>query len=229
MVQQRRFQHGAGGNHPDDAPFHDAPAGGGVAQLLADCHLVALPDEPGQVGVQRHHGDAGQGYGGVAFAHRTRGQGDFQRRRQGVGILVKALVKIAHPKEQDGVRVGMLNRQPLPAHRGQPAAAARPGQCRRPGQRRRSSDSSSSAAAGRIFGERGNGPIHRGDFSARSGRLLTAERNSFAAICRRRPTSRVDRPRWLCYFVPQIRIGFLAGAWFCQAERAAAKPPTVGT
>ena len=131
VVQQGGFQHGAGGDHADHAPFHDAFGGGGVAELFADGDFVALPDEFGQVGIQGHGGDAGQGNGGVAPAHRTGGEGDFQGRGEDVGVVVKALVEVAHPKQQDGVRVGVLDGEPLAAHRGQALVGSGGGHSRR--------------------------------------------------------------------------------------------------
>ena len=47
-LQQGRGHHGPRGDHADHVPLHQPLGGGGVAELLADGHPVALLDEPGQ-------------------------------------------------------------------------------------------------------------------------------------------------------------------------------------
>ena len=62
VVQARGVDDGAGGDHPDDVPLDEALGGGGVLHLLADGNLVALADEPGDIGLAGVVGDAAHGH-----------------------------------------------------------------------------------------------------------------------------------------------------------------------
>ena len=121
LVQQRRLQDGARRHHPHDAALDDSFGQGRVAELFADGYLVSLANQAGQVGFQRNGGHAGHGDAGIP-AHGAGGQRDFQGLGKLVGVVVKALVKVAHPEQQDGVRVGVLDGEVLATHRGEARA-----------------------------------------------------------------------------------------------------------
>ena len=61
IIQAGGVDNGAGGHHPDDVPLHQALGGGGILHLLADGHLVALGNQPGDVGFAGVVGDAAHG------------------------------------------------------------------------------------------------------------------------------------------------------------------------
>ena len=52
LLQAGRVNDRAGGHHPDDVPVHQALGRGRVLGLLADGHLVALGNKPGNIGVR---------------------------------------------------------------------------------------------------------------------------------------------------------------------------------
>ena len=63
VVQARGVGDGAWGDHPDDVPLHQPLGRGGVLHLFADGNLIALGDEPGDIGLagvvgHAAHGDA---------------------------------------------------------------------------------------------------------------------------------------------------------------------------
>ena len=51
IIQTCGIDDSAGGHHPDNIPLHQPLGGGGVLHLLADGHLVALDNQPGDVGL----------------------------------------------------------------------------------------------------------------------------------------------------------------------------------
>ena len=61
LLQHRAFGDGAGGDDPDHVPLYDALGQGRVLGLLADGHLVALGDEPGDIALGAVVGDAAHG------------------------------------------------------------------------------------------------------------------------------------------------------------------------
>jgi hypothetical protein len=74
-VEQSRLDDGARRHQPDDLALHHAFCLAGLGHLLADSHLVAAGDEPGQVAVQGVVRDARQRHL-VALAHLAGGQHD---------------------------------------------------------------------------------------------------------------------------------------------------------
>ena len=113
-LEQGVLDHGAGRDHPDHLAVDEALRLGGIARLLADGDLVAPLDEPGQVRLERVVRDAGE-WDALSAAHLTRGQGDLQLPRDETGVLVERLVEVAHPEEQDGVFVLLLDPEVLPS------------------------------------------------------------------------------------------------------------------
>ncbi len=94
------LQHGGGDHrawrdHPDDVPVHQPLGLGRVLGLLADGHLVALGDQPGDVCVA---GVVGHPAHGGALLRRLvpvpGGQGQVQLLGHQPGVLVEHLVKV---------------------------------------------------------------------------------------------------------------------------------------
>ena len=111
--------HGAGGDHPDDVPLHDALGGGGVLHLLADGDLVALGDQPGDISVAGVVGDAAHG-GALVLGLRPvpGGQGQVQLLTGHDGVLVEHLIEVAQAEKEDGVLVLLFYFQVLLHHGG---------------------------------------------------------------------------------------------------------------
>ena len=123
VIQAGGVDDGAGRHHPDDVPLDKALCRGRVLHLLADGHLVALGDEPGDVGLAGVVGDAAHGdlllrrLGVLAVVPGGQCQVQFPGRK--AGIVVEHLVKIAQPEEQDGIRIVLFDLQVLLHHGGQ--------------------------------------------------------------------------------------------------------------
>ena len=123
VLQAGGVDDGAGGHHPDDVPLHQPLGGGGVLHLLADGHLVALGDEPGDIGLAGVVGDAAHGHplllGLGVLAVVPGGEGQIQLPGGQLGVVGEHLVEVAQAEEQDGVRVVLLDLQVLFHHGGQ--------------------------------------------------------------------------------------------------------------
>ena len=123
VVQAGGVDDGAGGDHPDDVPLHQALGGGRVLHLLADGHLVALGDEAGDVGLAGVVGDAAHGdlllRRLLVLAVVPAGEGQVQLPGGQAGIVGEHLVEIAQAEKQDGIRVVPLDLQILFHHGGQ--------------------------------------------------------------------------------------------------------------
>ena len=113
----------AGGHHPDDVPLHQPLGRCRVLHLLADGHLVALGDEPGDVGLAGVVGDAAHGHplllGLGVLAVVPGGEGQIQLPGGQLGVVGEHLVEVAQTEEQNGVRVVLLDLQVLLHHGGQ--------------------------------------------------------------------------------------------------------------
>ena len=121
-LQAGAVDDGAGGDHTDDVPLHQALGLGRVLGLLADGHLVALGDEPGDVAVGGVVGDAAHGDAllrrlGLVLV--TGGEGQLQLPGGGAGIVAEHLVEIAQAEKENGIRVVGLDFQILAHHGGQ--------------------------------------------------------------------------------------------------------------
>ena len=121
LIEQGIFSQRSGGDEPHHIAAHDGlgAAFAGlcrVLELLTDGDPVTLFDEPLQVLVRTHDGDA---------AHRdvltevlaALGQHDAEGLRGGDGILEEELVEITHPVPEQAVRIGLLDFEIL-RHRG---------------------------------------------------------------------------------------------------------------
>ena len=120
LLQHVLLYEGAGGDHPDDLPVHQALGLGGVLGLLTDGHLVALGDEAGNVclgGVVGHPAHGGALLGGLVPV--PGGEGEVQLRCGGFGILVKHLIEIPQTEEEEAVGVLVLDGQVLSFHGGE--------------------------------------------------------------------------------------------------------------
>ncbi len=114
--QQRCVGQRAGSDDPDHLALDRALAGGRIADLLADRHRLAQLDQLGQILVDRMEGDAGHA-DRHAVGAAARGQRDVEQPRGLLGVVVEQLVEIAHPVEEQGVRMVGLDAQILLHHR----------------------------------------------------------------------------------------------------------------
>ncbi len=117
LLQHGGGHHRAGGDDADDVPVHQPLGQGRILHLLADGHLVALGDQPGDVGVGAVVGHAAHG-GALRrrLAPVPAGQGQLQLLGYQLGVLVEHLVKITQPEKQNTVRVQLLHAQILLHH-----------------------------------------------------------------------------------------------------------------
>ena len=88
-----------------------------IGRLFADGDLVALSDQPGKVRVKRVVGYPCQRNPG-ACAELSGRQRDLKLARNYSCVIVEGLVEVAHPEQQDGVLVLVLDAQVLSACRG---------------------------------------------------------------------------------------------------------------
>ena len=121
VIQTRGVDDRSRRHHPDDVPLHQPLGGGGILHLLADSDLVALGDEPGDVGLAGVVGDAAHGHLllrcllGVLVPG---GQRQVQFLGGQLGVVSKHLIEVAQPEKQDGIRVVPLDLQVLLHHGG---------------------------------------------------------------------------------------------------------------
>src|SRR5262249_9498612 len=80
--------------------------------LLADGDVMPLLDQLAQVVLDRMEGDTGHGHA-LPLGHVAPGQHDVQLAGHQLGIGVESLVKVAQPKEDDGLRILALDVQIL--------------------------------------------------------------------------------------------------------------------
>ena len=108
----------AGRHHPHDLALDQALGKGWVFRLLADGHLVALGDQPGQVGIHRMigHPAHGRALGQAAVPPR---QGQFQLPAGQQRVIKEHLIKIPEAVEHNRVRVLLLDFHILLHHRGE--------------------------------------------------------------------------------------------------------------
>ena len=121
FVQHGGVYHRAGSDDADHVPLHQSLAQGRIGQLLADGHLVALFDQPGDIsagGVVRNAAHGRTFAQAATFAR----QHQFQLFGHQLGVLKKHFVKIAQPEKQDAVLMLLLDVQILLHHRGHAAS-----------------------------------------------------------------------------------------------------------
>ena len=119
LLQHGAVGDGAGGDDAHHVPGHQALGQGGVLGLLADGHLVAPGDQPGDVGLGAVVGHAAHGgaFLGVGDAAVPGGQRQIQLPRGDLGVFVEHLIKIAEAEEEQTVPVLLLDLVVLPLHR----------------------------------------------------------------------------------------------------------------
>ena len=120
-IEQRVFGERAGRHQPHHvAPHHALGAAlarfGRILELFADRDAVAERDQPVQIFVGAHdrhaaHRDV------AALMLAALGEHDAERARGGLGVVEEHLVEIAHPVEQQAVRIGGLDLDVLLHHR----------------------------------------------------------------------------------------------------------------
>lgn len=111
-------QNRARGDDLDHLAFDQPDRLFGVFGLLADHHFQPGLDQFVQIVFQRVIGKPGQG-NGVFAVFIPRGEGDVQGFGGGVGVVEKGLVEIAHAKEDQLVRMFVLDLLKLLEHGGQ--------------------------------------------------------------------------------------------------------------
>ena len=119
VLQHGRGNYRARGDHPDNIPVHQSPGLGGILGLLADSHLVALGDKPGDVAVAGVVGYAA--HGGALLRGLVPvpgGQGQVQLPGHQLGVLIEHLIKVPQPEKQNGIRILGLDVQILLHHGG---------------------------------------------------------------------------------------------------------------
>ena len=127
-IEQRVFGERAGGDQPDHVARDDALCAAllclrRVFGLLAHRDAEARRDQLVQIFVRAHHRHA---------AHRdvralvlaALGQHDAERAARDLGVLEEQLVEIAHPVEQQAIRMGRLDLLILAHHRGDAGGVA---------------------------------------------------------------------------------------------------------
>ena len=120
LLQHGGRNNGARGDDANDIPVHQPLGGGRVLGLLADGHLVALGDEPGNValtGVVGHAAHGGALLRGLVPV--PGGEGQVQLLGHQLGVVEEHFIKIAQSEKQNGVRVAVLHLQILFHHGGQ--------------------------------------------------------------------------------------------------------------
>ena len=121
-IEQRILGKRAGRHQPHHVAAHDALAAalarlGGVFQLLADRDTVAERDQAVQIFVgalDRHAAHRNV----AAKMLAALGQHDAERARGDFGVVEEHFVEIAHPVEQEAIRIGRLDLDILLHHRG---------------------------------------------------------------------------------------------------------------
>ena len=116
VIQQRCVGQRSRRDDAHDLALDRSLAGGGIADLLADRNAFTELDQLAEVLLDRHHRHAGhldRCPGRVTAC----GQSQVKQPRAALRIVVKQLVKIAHPIEQQGVRMLGLDAPVLLHHR----------------------------------------------------------------------------------------------------------------
>ena len=119
LLQTGGVDDGTRRHDADDVPLHQPLGGGRILRLLADGHLVALGNEPGDIGVGGVVRDAAHGdllLEGLVLVLIPCGKGQIQLTGRLPGVVPEHLVKIPQPKEQDGVLVLLLDFHILAHH-----------------------------------------------------------------------------------------------------------------
>ncbi|EXI84248.1 MAG: hypothetical protein AW12_02465 [Candidatus Accumulibacter sp. BA-94] len=117
LVEQRRVGQRTGSDDARHGALYRSLAGRRVADLLADHHRLAQPDQFRQVlldRVVRHPGHPDRLPGRLA----ARRQGDAKQPRRLFRIVEKQLVEVTHPVEQQQAGMLFLDPQVLLHHRG---------------------------------------------------------------------------------------------------------------
>ncbi len=114
--EHARLNDRAGGEDAHHLPRHQ-PLHQLIAHLLAERHLVAFGDQPGDVVFDGMIGYAGHRHA-LILAYRPAGEHQVQLRRCNLGVLIKRFVEIAQPEEENRIRMLALDIQILPARWG---------------------------------------------------------------------------------------------------------------
>ena len=120
LLQHGAFGDGAGGDDTDHVPLDDALGQGRVLRLLADGHLVALGDEPGDIALGAVVGDAAHGGALLRVLNGPvpGGQGQVQLPGSHLGVLIEHLIEIAQAEKQQAILIVLLDLVILSFHGG---------------------------------------------------------------------------------------------------------------
>ena len=116
LREQRLVGYCARGDDANDLALHRPLAGGGIPHLLADGGGFTELHQLGQIALDGVIGDARHG-NGAARGLAALGQGDVEQLGRLAGIVIEQLVEVAHPVEQQDLRVLGLEAKILLHHR----------------------------------------------------------------------------------------------------------------
>ena len=121
LLEHRGVRDRAGRDHADHVALDEPLRRRGVFHLLADGDLVALLDQPRDVGLRRveRHAAHRRPLGGVFHVAVARRERQLQLLRGEDRVIVEHLIEIAQPEKQKGVRMLRLDRVVLLFHGGQ--------------------------------------------------------------------------------------------------------------
>ena len=117
LAEQRLVGDCARGDDANDLALHRPLAGGGIPHLFADGGRFAELHQLGQIALDGVIGDARHG-NGAARGLAALGQGDVEQLGRLAGIVIEQLVEVAHPVEQQDLRVLGLEAKVLLHHGG---------------------------------------------------------------------------------------------------------------
>ena len=107
----------AGRDDADDFASDEALRLARVLDLIADRDAEPLFHQPSDVAIDGVKRDAAHRDPAAIRILRSRGERDLERARGDEGVFVEHLVEVAHPEEEDGIAMQLLDVQVLP-HRG---------------------------------------------------------------------------------------------------------------
>ena len=110
LLQHGAFGDGARGDDPDHVPLDDALGQSRVLGLLADGHLVALGDKPGNIALGTVIGHAAHGRALLRVFHAPvpGGQRQLQLFRRKLRVIVEHFIEIAQPEKQQTILIARL-------------------------------------------------------------------------------------------------------------------------
>ena len=115
LFQHGAFQHGAGGDFPDDLPAHQALGLCRIFHLLTDGNLVALGHQTGDIALGAVIGHTAHGCP-LSLSAIPAGESQIQLPGHGFGVLKEHFVKVAQAIHQNAILVVIFHIQVLLHH-----------------------------------------------------------------------------------------------------------------